>query len=125
MARALYRQDRLHIVGPLGHLRTSPTLVRDHCLRCGTRVLARRDPGIVAGVPLAVFDHPFPHHPSAHVYTASRPAWVVIADGLLAYPGAAPADATAPMKPADDGCGGAPGHPGGTSGDNAALPGPG
>lgn len=90
-ARALYPHERVRLTGEVGRFPTSATLARLFCRRCGTRVMAWRDPGGVAGVPLAAFDPPLPYPPTAHAFAASRPAWVVIADGLPVHDGPAPA----------------------------------
>lgn len=91
VARALYPHERVRIDGTTGRFRTSRTLWRLFCPACGTRVMAWREPGGVAGVPLAGFDDPFPYPPTAHAFAASRPAWSVIGDGLRVYDGPAPA----------------------------------
>lgn len=91
VARALYPHDRVRVVGMMGRYRTSDTLWRLFCPICGSRVMAWRDPGGVAGVPLSGFDAPFPYPPTAHAFAASRPAWEVIADDLPVFAGPAPA----------------------------------
>ena len=70
---------------------SSPGKKRHFCRHCGSPIISTRDaiPGVVR-VRIGTLDSDVGAAPSAHIYVASKAAWVEIRDGLPQYAGLEP-----------------------------------
>jgi hypothetical protein len=89
-ARALFDQRALKVTGPTAAYATSAAIERVYCVKCGTRLFARRTNGTFTGVALAGFDNRNAFAPTHHTWVSEKVAWLKLDDGLPQYPEAAP-----------------------------------
>jgi hypothetical protein len=69
--------------GELVFCNTSPEATRGHCARCGTSLTYRHTQRAgEVDITVASLDNPGDMHPTLHIWTEDKPAWLVIADGL-------------------------------------------
>ena len=70
---------------------SSPGKKRHFCRHCASPIISTRDavPGVVR-VRIGTLDSDICATPSAHIYVASKAAWLEIHDGLPQYPGLEP-----------------------------------
>ena len=70
---------------------SSPGKRRHFCRQCGSPIISTRDavPGVVR-VRIGTLDSNVDATPSAHIYVASKAAWLEIHDGLPQYAGLEP-----------------------------------
>ena len=66
----------------IGRHRSSATLVREFCTRCGSPLVSRRDGITQVRVRMGTLDTPHAHGPGAHIFVASKADWFEIHDTL-------------------------------------------
>lgn len=76
--------------GPIGWWRTAGGIDRGFCRRCGATLFSRRDSAGTIGLAMGSLDQPDRFAPGEHIWTASRQAWLVIADGRPHHPAGPP-----------------------------------
>ncbi|WP_407524926.1 GFA family protein [Methylobacterium oryzisoli] len=85
-ARVLMPIDAVTISGPVGRFNSSPALARGFCQICGTALFSERTGGGVVGLTCGSLDEPAAFRPTAHMWTASKQAWVPPPHGCLRHP---------------------------------------
>src|SRR3954465_3614797 len=74
----------------LGSFRSSASMQRTFCSKCGSPIMSRRDNHPQVRVRLGTFDTPLAKGPGAHIFVASKAEWFEINGALLRYPEAQP-----------------------------------
>jgi hypothetical protein len=90
-ARALYLASAVEFTGRVATVNSSPELKRGFCPACGTTLFSARESLGVVGLTFGSLDNPDALRPAEHIWTSSKQAWVVLADGLPQYLEGAPA----------------------------------
>jgi len=90
-ARVLVSLDSLTIDGPVGWFASSEALRRGFCTQCGTTLFSERASGNVIGLTMGSLDKPDRHVPAEHIWTASKQAWLTLADDLPCWEEGPPA----------------------------------
>jgi Uncharacterized conserved protein len=90
-ARILMRIEDVTLEGPAATHYSSEELERGFCTTCGTSIFSRRRVKGIMGICAGTLDDPSCFKPDMHFWVSSKQPWVVLADGLPAYPEAPPA----------------------------------
>ncbi|HWA63142.1 MAG TPA: GFA family protein [Caulobacteraceae bacterium] len=91
-ARAMFPRAKVSVTGETVATPSSHRLNRVRCAHCGTPLFAEPiDLPETISVNLVTLDDPNALKPTMHIWTSSKLAWVVLADGLPQYPEGPPA----------------------------------
>lgn len=81
------------IQGPVGWYKSSPSLLRGFCPKCGTSLFSRRTDASSIGLTMGSLDDPDRFEPAMHIWTSRKQAWLHLTDDLPCYAEGPPAAA--------------------------------
>jgi len=75
----------LTIDGPVGWMSADSGIRRGFCKECGTTLFSERQSAGTIGLSMGSLDKPELFEPTAHIWTSSKQAWLLLNDGRPQY----------------------------------------
>ena len=90
-ARVQVPRDAVTMRGPVAWFEGGTEVRRGFCPECGTSLFSDRPGAGVIGLTMGSLDDPDRFHPTMHIWTSSKQAWLTLCDDLPQYEGNPPA----------------------------------